>query len=213
MIPGSHRLLIAALLFVAVACATRPAPLPTIAPSEALRRLGEDEVARTSLRGLARVRVEAPGRSVSASQVVLVALPDKARLEAQSAVGTTAVVVVLQGDQLRVQNFIGHEYLWGRATPQNLGRLAGVPVPSGPLLRLLLGLPPLPVRADDPRLRLTSAQGEFLIETVDGRLWQRVRLDAAGRVAAGELGEGEAALVRFQFEDYRGVNSDEFPYT
>jgi len=213
MIPSAPRLSATLALLLVAACATRPPVRPPVPAGEAVSRLAQEAAGRKSLRGLARVRIEGRGQAGSASQVVLVTLPDKARLETQSAVGTAAVVVVLQGDELRVQNFLRHEYLLGRATQENLARLAGVAVPPGAMLRLLLGLPPLPVRTGDPRLHQVPVEDGVRIETVDERMWQRLRLDGTGRLVEGELGEGETALVRVHFEDYRPLDVGEFPFT
>lgn len=158
------------------------------------------------------MRVEGPQGKLSFSQVVVVELPDRARLEAQSAVGVTALVLTLDGGRLQYQSLFPRQYAEGQATRQVLGRLAGVPVPPGPLLRLLLGLPPLPLHRDDPRLTMEADGDGFRIESVEGGLWQRLWTGAQGLLDRGEVGESAQTLFRFRMADPRAVDGALFPF-
>lgn len=200
----------AAALLLAAACATVP-PVPPGGDSVLANLVGPDGV-RDTLRGLASVRVQGPRGGASFSQVVVVDLPDRARLEAQSAVGTTAVVLTLRGEELRYHSYLRHEYAAVPASRESLERLAGIAVPPGPLLRLLLGLSPLPLRRDDPRVTMQADGEAFRLESVDGRLWQRLWTDRQGFLERGELGEGNDILVAFSLADRRPVDGILFPF-
>jgi hypothetical protein len=166
-----------------------------------------------TVRGLARLSFTGPAGSGSAGQVVLVALPDRSRLESLTPLGTTAAVLVVAGEEVRYHSAMNHEYAAGRASRETLERLTGIPVPPAPLLRLLAGLPPLPVRPQDPRTR-ESREGEVrLVESVDGLLWQRILLPptTAGRVQ-GELGDAGGPLLRFEWDALRAVEGGVFPH-
>ncbi len=209
---GAAPLLLAGLL--TSACALVP-EVPSVSPEEpeaVLTRLAASEIAVTTVRGLATVRYDGPAGSGSVDQVIVVALPDRARLEALSPVGTAVLLMVIRGDDLTVHAPERYEYGVGRATRETLARLARVPIPPGPLLRLLVGLPPLPIRPTDPRVRVGAAGDGFQVESVDGLLWQRV-WTGPGRTAVerGELGEATGPLVRFQFSDRRRLNGTAFP--
>ncbi len=208
-------LLGAAVALAAAACATLP-PTPPPGPADvgAVRdALLRDEAALRTLRGLADVRYDGPGGGGSASQVVVVALPDRARLETLSPVGTAALILVLDGDQLRVHNLLRHEFGAGRATRQTLARLVRLPLPPGPLLRLLAGLPPLPLPSDDPRLVLTPDGASVRVESVDGPFWQRLWTAPGGiRVERGEMGDASGPLLSFQFEDRRQLDGASVPF-
>lgn len=208
--PAARRLA-TILLLLTPACAVvrSPAPAPE---SSVLEHLVAPEAIRRTLRGLAAVRAEGPQGRLSFGQVVVVELPDRARLEVQSAVGVTALVLTLDGERLRYQSLFPRQYAEGRASRQVLGRLAGVPVPPGPLLRLLLGLPPLPLHRDDPRLTMEPEGDGFRIESVEGPLWQRLWTGGQGLLERGEVGESVQALFRFRMGDPRPVDGALFPF-
>lgn len=207
-------LLAAALLIGGASCATAPettAPI-LLTPSSIL-----PDAAREwkTMRGLARLSLQGPAGSGTGGQVVLVALPDRGRLESLTPLGTTAAVLVVAGDEVRYHSLLGREYASGRATREALERLTGIPVPPGPLLRLLAGLPPLPVRMRDPRTRI-SPEGEApRAESVEGPLWQRIRFptSAGDGAVRGELGDAAGPLLHFEWDAWRAVGPVMFPHT
>ena len=211
----SVRALAAAGLLLLASCAVTPGsrlaapPDPDMVRSRLLR---EEAVTRTA-RGLARLAFEGPQGSGSASQVVVVALPDRARVEALTPLGTTALVATLRAGELRVHSPLRHEYWTGRATRETLGRLLKVPVPPDLLLRLLAGLPPLPLRAQDPRLMVTPDGAAIRVESVEGEHWQRLWTVADDpEVARGELGRASDVLFTFAFADRRPTDGRSFPF-
>ncbi len=209
------RALAAAGCLLVSACAVVPAPRTALPPDlDAARdRLLQDEAATRTLRGLARVAFDGPQGSGSASHAVVVALPDRARVEALTPLGTTALVTTLRGDELRVHSLLQQEYGIGRATSDTLGRLLRVPVPPEPLLRLLAGLPPLPLRAQDPRLTAVRDGTAVRVEAVDGEHWQRLWIEAeGGGVARGEMGRASEVLLTFAFADRRPTDGRDFPF-
>ena len=224
MIPLARPLAGAAPLFLlagllVAACAVVPEP-PRPAPSgladrpEALLdRLAADEAAVTTLRGLASVRYDGPAGSGSGTQAIVVALPDRLRLEALSPMGTVVLLLAIRGDLLTAHAPAQHEYAVGRATRETLGRLVRLPVPPGPLLRLLVGLPPLPIQPGDPRVRVTAEATGTRVESVDGPFWQRMWTGPDGAwVERGELGEAAGLLLRFQFGERRRLDGVMVPF-
>ncbi len=204
-------------VFLAAACAVTPEvpelPAASVRPEVLLERLEAGEAAVTTLRALATVRYEGPTGSGSASQVIVVALPDRARLEVLSPVGTAVLLLAIRGDGLTLHVPARREYGVGRATPDTLGRLVRMPVPPGLLLRLLAGLPPLPVRPGDPRVQVVRDEGVVRVESVDGPFWQRLWTGPDGAwLTGGELGEAGTLLLRFQFGDRRLLDGTPFPF-
>ncbi len=215
MMRGISRLAGAAGLLLAGACATIPGSPPAAgpgAPSVALvARLAEAEAAIRTVRGLASVSYSGPGGSGSATQVIVVALPDRARLETLTPLGTAGVILTIRGDELRFHSLLSQEYGVGRATPALLGRLARVPVPPGPLLRLVAGLAPLPLDPGDPRLRITAEAGATRVDSVEGSLWQRLWVGKDADLLRGELGDAAGPLLQFRFTDRQVVDGQAFP--
>lgn len=205
----------AALLLLASACAVVPdrPPREVPEPGAVERQLLQDEAAPRRIRGLATVRVEGPAATGSATQAVVVALPDRARLETLGPLGTTVAVVVMRGGEVRIHSLLESLYAVGQATPETLGRLTQVPLPPEIALRLLAGLPPLRVVRGDPRL-VVGARGDTVrVESVEGVWWQRFWTTRAGVTAeAGELGDAGGTLLRFRFRDHRPLNDAMIPF-
>ena len=209
------RALAAAGLLLLASCAVTPVSRLAAPPDpDTVRsRLLQEEAATRTVRGLARLAFEGPQGSGSASQVVVVALPDRARVEALTPLGTTALVATFRADELRVHSPLRHEYWTGRATRETLGRLLKVPVPPELLLRLLAGLPPLPLRAQDPRLTVAPDGAAVRVESVDGDYWQRLWTEADDpEVARGEVGRASEVLFTFAFADRRPTDGRSFPF-
>jgi hypothetical protein len=186
----------------------------TSAPEEStvLSSLFETTAVRQTLRAQAAVRVSGAGRGGSFAQVVVVELPDRARLEVQSMVGSTALVLVVRGDRLQYRSYLEHEYVTAPATRESLDRLAGIPLPPPALLRLLLGLTPLPLTRGDPRMVVEPEGPGFRLESVHGALWQRLWTGAGGLLERGELGQAGRPLFAFAFREYRPVDGLPFPF-
>jgi hypothetical protein len=182
-------------------------------PEAARTQLLEAESAVRTVRGLARLEFEGPQGSGSATQVLVVALPDRARVEALTPLGTTALVATIRAEELRVHSLLRREFGVGRATHRTLSRLVKVAVPPESLLRLLAGLPPLPLRAQDPRLTL-AADGEAVrVESVDGEYWQRLWVEGTiPAVARGELWRASELVLVFALADRRTVGGRAFPF-
>ena len=93
----------AACLVLAAACGVVPkAPLVspsdlTSSPQDLLGRLAGDESRLTSVRRLATVLYRGAAGSGSALQAIVVAPPDRARLETLSPIGTTLLVLTIRG--------------------------------------------------------------------------------------------------------------------
>lgn len=211
MKPPVRAITAAGLLFLA-ACAVTPPPRPAGPPDpDAVRsQLMHEEAGTRTARGLARVAFEGPQGSGSASHVVVVALPDRARVEALTPLGTVALVATLRENELRAHSALRSEYWTGRATREALGRLLAVPVPPDLLLRLLAGLPPLPVRSEDPA---TPDGARVRVDSKNDELWQRVwSADDGLDAAQGAVGRGPDMLFTFAFGDRRPTDGRRFPF-
>jgi len=215
------RLLIGAAPLVATlllleGCAGLPetlAPSLQARPELFLDRLHAEEAAVRTLRGLASVRYDGPAGRGSATQAIVVALPDRVRLETLSPVGTAVLLLAIRGGDLTMYAPTRKEYGVGPATRETLGRLARISVPPGPLLRLLVGLPPLPIHPGDPRVKLTVEAAAVRVESVDGVFWQRIWSSPDGVAPErGELGEAAGLLLTFTFGDRRRLNDVLFPF-
>ncbi len=201
--------------FCILAASSPPSTLSGLSasPEEFLDRLAAQEATLRTVRGLASVRYEGAAGAGTVAQVIVVALPDRVRLEALSPLGTALFLLTIRGEDLTVYSPVRNEYGVGQATRETLGRLARVPLPPGPLLRLLAGLPPLRIKAEDPRVQVAGGVGAIMVESVDGPYWQRLWSSPDGlAVERGEVGEAGDPLLTFEFGDRRQAGVATFPF-
>jgi outer membrane lipoprotein-sorting protein len=154
VVPGTHSPKIAALaalwcaavLWNGCAAVRRPVTLapPTTLPSaaelEAVLAKRRDTV--HSLRALAHVRYRDPEESNSSREAIVVARPDRLRVEVLSLFGS---VFVLAADDGLLTAYARQENTLyrGHASPENLWRYVRLTLPVSDLVDLVLGTPPL----------------------------------------------------------------------
>ena len=204
--PLSALLLVAAL---AAACATRTLPgiegPPASAAmrSELLSALAEREASAWSLRGTATVTVSARGQRRRFREAFAIEAGGRLRLEQYEWTGLATMILASDGEAVAAHLPFARQFLRGRATPENLARLTGLPVAPGVLTRLLLGLPPL--RVDPVRATVLSASGApggpavAVISERDGTAQALRFTPGTFFLEEGELSEGGQPLVRFRF--------------
>jgi hypothetical protein len=158
-----------------------------------------------SLRALAHVHYRDPEESNSSREAIVVARPDRLRVEVLSLFGSVFVLAADGGlltAYARRENTIYH----GRASPENLWRYVGLTLPVSELVDLVLGTPPLRQAAAatvsfDPRtgwIQLTQqwAQGVQLVWFSTTALPLRTE----------EQNPDRQTLWRATFDDYESQN-------
>lgn len=123
----------------------------------------------SSVRGLAKVMVRSPEKSISGTQVLLAEKPDRLRAETLSPFGSPLLLLAADGEKLRV--FLPSQNLFysGAATSANLGRFVRLPLKLTDLVGVLLFQPPM-----------IEAASEKAFELLDGG-WLLVRSGASRR--------------------------------
>jgi hypothetical protein len=130
------------------ACAPRPAivpppALPAVAPGDLLERVKTCGAAIDTVRGLAKVRLTNADRTLSLSQVLLAAYPDRLRTESLSPFGSPLLILASDGRDLDVLLPGEGRFLHGPASAENLRRFTRLPLLLTDLVGLLLYRPPL----------------------------------------------------------------------
>jgi outer membrane lipoprotein-sorting protein len=176
-----------------------PAVLPSAAQLETTLALRRDGV--RSLRALAHLRFRDGDDSNSSREAIIVARPDRLRVEVLSLFGSVFVLTADGGTLTAYARQEGTVYQ-GQTSPENLWRYARIGLPVTDLVDLLLGTPP--ARSD------RHAQVAF--EPSSG--WIRLRQDIDDRsqvvwfseaelpVAAEERRDNDAPLWHATFGDY-----------
>jgi Outer membrane lipoprotein LolB len=138
--------------------AIRPAPPAVLPPAAELdAALAARRAALHSLRALARLQYRDPAGSRSAREALIVARPDRVRIEILSLFGTAFVLTADRGLMTVYARHDGTVYR-GRASLQNLQRYARLWLPLDDLVDVLLGGPP-PRRAVSERVSFDAHAG------------------------------------------------------
>ncbi|MFN8628364.1 MAG: lipoprotein insertase outer membrane protein LolB [Candidatus Binatia bacterium] len=146
--PRHARLLLLAVTLgiVGTGCAARrpagapppPARLPSAAQLEEV--LASRREAVHSLRALSRLRYRDADQSTSSRQALIVARPDRLRVEVTSLFGA---VFVLTADDGALSAFRDNTVYRGQASPENVQRYIHMGLPVSELVDLVLGTPPV----------------------------------------------------------------------
>jgi outer membrane lipoprotein-sorting protein len=187
-------------------CATRALPGIEGPPASAALRtalrsaLADREAAARSLRGTATITVSARGQQRRFREAFALEAGGRLRLEQYEWTGLATMILASDGEAVAAHLPFARQFLRGRATPENLARLVGLPVAPGVLTRLLLGLPPL--RVDPVGATVLGAPGGPAVAVISERdgTAQALRFTPdTFFLQEGELSEGGQPLLRFRF--------------
>jgi len=173
------------LLMMIAGCAKVPPPPAEVA---APRTEGENLLAMWlergealhSLEGLATVKVKTPQGSLSGTQVVIAARPDRLRAETLGPFGIPLLSLAADGRQLTVLLPGDNLYYAGAASTENLARFTRMPIPPTALVDILLWQPPLVAFEELATFR--TASGGWRLLLVSGPQRQELSFDAAARL-------------------------------
>jgi hypothetical protein len=211
---GVRRLVLAALCVGMSSCswiAFSPTPsdrMPEIIwpPGELIRSLSERQDRFRSVRGLARVQYSGPEGSGGFQEAILVQRPDRLRLETLSYLGAILIVTV---DGQQIVGFHPREGLFfrGQSSSENLLRYTQIPLELPEVTALLLGLPPVELRA------LWRREKNSLVRDWDGGGKEVVTFDSQTPVPNkwerfGPTGEIQLSA---QFAEYKSSPAGLFP--
>lgn len=165
-----------------------------------LRFLQEREAATTSLQAVLDLTVRRRETQEHRQEVVAVEQPDLIRLESIGWGGLTSLVVASDGRRLVAHALLENIFVEGNATPDNIAAITGLRVAPAHLVRLLLGLPPLPVRIDTAELYDPDGDHMYLVRGGDAAFRQRLWLsDDDLSLLNGELYDHTALRLKFRY--------------
>ncbi len=185
---GSRRLALALAATLALAGCPPRAPPPDLSldPAELLAQVRAAQARVASVRGEARVRIEAPEGSGTVPAFVAAKKPDRVYVQTVDFFGNTVSVLAASGGELSLYDARERVLYRGAATPENLARLVPVPLPPADLAAILCGSAPLlegePVRAEPGR-------GYVTLELAAGERRQVLRVGAGARVLSASLAD------------------------
>jgi len=194
----------------------RAVPIPADDPLPAALLSGWEATvgARRALRGSAALKLEGPGGSQRLRQDVVLARPDRLRMEIRSFLMTAAVLVA---DGRRYDYFQGHDRYRerGRVGPDLLWSIAGIPLTLEQAVHFLLGgPPPRPGLAVAAAERLTDGTVRVDLADARGVRVRRMEFDADGRLRRA-ADWTPAGRLRWEvgYDRYGDVGEEPFAHT
>lgn len=177
--------------------------LPLVArpvTEEILRTLQDREAKVTSLKAMLDLTIWYGGRRQYLQEVAVVERPDLVRLETIGWGGLTTLVVASNGRRLAAHAPLENTFLEGSATPDNVAAVTGIRVAPAHLVRLLLGLPPLPIRAETAAVYRPEDDHAYLLRERQSPFTQRLWLSNDDlSLLRGELYDWKSLLLRFRY--------------
>ncbi len=175
-------------------------PVSRPVTEEILRTLQDREAKVTSLKAVLDLTLWYGGRRQYLQQVAVVARPALIRLETIGWGGLTTLVVASDGRRLAAHAPLDNTFLEGSATPENVAAVAGIRVEPSHLVRLLLGLPPLPVRIQKAVIYRPDDDHAYLLRERESFFTQRLWLsDDDLTLLRGELYDWRSLRLRFRY--------------
>ena len=162
-----------------------------------------------SLQGVARVKVELGGKSVSSTQVLLAEKPDRLRAEVLSPFGQPVMLAASDGADISLLVPGKGKFYRGAASAKNLQRVFRVPLRLIDLVHILLYQ--VPLGAYDSRNLTVNDKGEYVL-TLSGPGARREELvfDAERRLVGADYFVGAEALLRVDYGKFTS-GSPAFP--
>jgi outer membrane lipoprotein-sorting protein len=159
------RIWLPVLLLVLAGCSLAPSkPQPQVAEVLLWQALAVQQQEFSSIRGVAKIRIDRETGSQRSTQVVLAEKPDRFRAEVLSMFGLPLLSVASDGELLAVSIPPRHQFYQGPPSAENLQRFTHVPLAARDLVQLLLHQIPLidyrhSHAEPGPRLVLERADG------------------------------------------------------
>lgn len=201
-------LLLSLVVMLPTGCAVAPrTPAPEVAETLLIQALETQQRQFSSLRGMARVRIEDFSGSRRSTQLVLVEKPDRFRAEVLSMFGQPLLSIASDGATLGVSLPSRRQYYQGAPSAENLQRFIRLPLVVGDLVHLLLHEVPM----IDARQR-SSTVGPGLVFTASSGEQQRLEFDSRLRlVAATYLDQAANPWMLVRYSAFDSTHSD-FPH-
>lgn len=199
------RLAACLLLLLLASCAPRPT-IPVMAPpateESLLGILEQNARAFQTLRGLAKVRITAGGRSLSGNQVLLAEKPARFRAETLSPFGQPLLLMATDGREMDVMIPSEGTFYRGEASPENVQRFTRLPLRLTDLVHLLLYQ--VPVIGHDER-SLVREEGGYLLTLSgdDGRL-QNLRFNSELQLVESAYFSHDVLQLRVSYDRFMG---------
>ncbi len=153
------------LVFFLPCCATVPIlPSETPDPQELQRRVHDRGQQIQGLKGLARVKVSAPGKNYSGPEILWVRRPSSLRLESLGPLGTPQLYLTADDQTIRVYIPAENRFYHGPSQGRLLSIALPILLPLADVVSILLGDIPWPREEGQAMVRRDEAGSRWVLE-------------------------------------------------
>jgi outer membrane lipoprotein-sorting protein len=202
------------LLLWCSSCATLPVGSPSPPPPEKLLSQIQDRFqARQGVKGLAHVRVSAPGKYFAAQEVIFARRPGFLRLESLSPLGNPQFYLVTNGPDLFIYNTGENRYYRGGAMARHFPSILPVILEPEEIVNLLLGTFPI-LPYEEISVNYDSQEDLWFLQLTRFSGKERQTLGVhpqSGNVLYAEY-RLHGATRRLSFADFRPAQNLQIPY-
>jgi outer membrane lipoprotein-sorting protein len=203
------------LLLWCSSCATLPVgPSSTPSPQELLAEIRDRFQALQGIKGLAHVRVSAPGKYFTAQEVILARRPGFLRLESLSALGTPHFYLVTNGPELFIYHPGENRYYRGASTAQHLSSILPVALEPEEIIAHLLGGFPILSYYEEASVQYHAQEDLWFLQLTrfSGKERQTIGIHRQSRNVLSAEYRLHGTTRRLSFSDFRPAPELLFPY-
>ncbi len=208
-----RRSLLLLLLLGCCACATLPVGPPPPPPEKLLQEIQKRSQFLQGLKGLAHVRVLAPGKFFAAQEVILARRPGFLRLESLSPLGNPQFYLVVNGPELFLYNPGENRYYRGLSKTAHLSSILPITLDPEEIVTLLLGgFPLLPY--EEASVEYDAREGLLILQLIGSSGKERQTLGIhpqSGDVLSVEY-HLRGTTRRLSYSDFRPASEFSFPF-
>ena len=202
------------LLLGCSSCATLPVgPSSTPSPEELLAEIRMRFQTLQGIKGLAHVRVSAPGKYFTAQEVILARRPGFLRLESLSPLGIPQFYLVTNGPELFIYHPGENRYYRGASTAQHLSSILPVALePEEIITHLLGGFPILPYEEASVQYHAQEDLWFLQLTRFSGKERQTIGIHPQSRNVLSAEYRLHGTTRRLSFSDFQPAPKILFPY-
>ena len=201
-------------------CQTAHMPTPppgSMVPEESavLNMFRSREEGLRGLQGVADLKFAGAVVQYRGKEVLAIELPNRFRVECINFMGFSDLIVCSDGERMDLYLPSERKIIRGKPIPEDLAELSGTSIPLTPVLRILMGHSPFPLKGEiASSVYLGTDQNPYLEWGGAGGICQRLWIDGRTMtIRHGEVLDGGEVRVSFQYADYRDVAGFLIPFS
>ena len=204
-------------LFAFIGCIPRKAVVSfeecVAAPEDVINRVSGADDPKKTLKAVARIAVNTPGKRYSIKVALLTKRPSFFKVTSIPVIGPPNFFLSVMGDSLKVFLPKKREFYIGSSTGKNIAIFFPINLKAEDIVSILFGIPP-PVKGENITLRGDVEEGLYRIDVISqDKKAQSLWVDTStGNLTRMEVFNDEGGILyRARLEDYRQVGEIRVP--